>query len=240
MQAGFTYHTLKYGTTTIEYELSFAARKTLAINVHPDLRVTVEAPEGSDLDQVEQKVKDRAAWIVRQQRDFKRYNFDVPPREYVSGESHRYLGRQYRLKVMQSATSREVVKMQRGRIFIYTPDTGARERVKSLLESWYRKRAKQVFRERLDVCYPHVERFGIEHPDLVVRRMKTRWGSCTEAGKITLNLKLVQKPKACIDYVIVHELCHLIEHNHSPAFYALMDRVMPDWQERRHRLNLLN
>ena len=138
---------LQYGTTIIEYDLTFTTRKTLAIHVHPDLRITVEAPEGSELEQIEQKMHKRAAWIVKQLRDFEQYSFDLPPREYVSGETHRYLGRQYRLKVLQSATSYETARMDRGRILIYAQDTANHERKKALLENWYRKQARRHHRD---------------------------------------------------------------------------------------------
>ena len=228
--------TLQYGTTTIEYEIVYAERRTLAIHVHPDLRVTVEAPSHTTSEVIEERVHNRAAWILRQQRNFARYGFDQPPREYVSGETHYYLGRQYRLKVLQSATSRESARMSRGRILVYVQDTQDRERVKHLLQEWYRKQAKRVFQERLDEWYPKVARFGIDYSELAVRRMKSRWGSCTPSGKITLNLKLIQVPKVCIDYVIVHELAHRKHPNHSSEFYTLLDKVMPDWRERKQRL----
>ncbi|NLF77128.1 MAG: M48 family metallopeptidase [Chloroflexi bacterium] len=237
MSHGTSQHQLQYGTTTVDYSLTYTQRKTLAIHVHPDLRVTVEAPLDSDFTQVEQKMHKRAGWILKQLRDFELYSFDLPPREYVSGETHRYLGRQYRLKVLQSATTRESARMDRGRILIYTRDTADPNRKKGLLEAWYRKQAKRVFQERLDEWFPKIEPYGMDYPTLMVRRMISRWGSCTGTGKITLNLKLIQLPRECIDYVIVHELCHLKEHNHSTAFYALLDRVMPDWRERRHKLN---
>lgn len=223
--------------TTIEYDLAYTSRKTLAIHVHPDLRVSVEAPEGSGFAQVEQKVRKRAAWIVKQLRDFEQYSFDLPPREYVSGETHRYLGRQYRRKVLQSATSRESARMDRGRILVYAQDITNRERKKALLEAWYRRQARRVFQERSDAWFPKLERHGIEYPEMTVRCMRSRWGSCTATGRITLNLKLIQMPKECVDYIIVHELCHMKEHHHGPAFYALLDRVMPDWRARRHKLN---
>jgi len=94
-----------------------------------------------------------------------------------------------------------------------------------------------VFQARLDLGYPRLERYGIERPQIAIRKMQSQWGSCTGAGKITLNLRLIQMPSECIEYVIVHELCHLKEHNHSPAFYALLGRVMPDWEKRKAKLN---
>jgi predicted metal-dependent hydrolase len=228
-------HHIQYGNTRIEFDLSYAARKTLAISVHPDLRVTVEAPDKSALDAIEQKVRKRARWILRQQRDFERYLPHLPPRQYVSGETHRYLGRQYRLKVERNNV--EVVKLARGRIFINVIDPGDKARVKELLDGWYRRQAKRVFRERLDACYPRVQHLGIKYPELALRVMKSRWGSCTQSGRIILNVKLIQVPKEFIDYVVVHEMCHLKEHNHSRKYYDLMDRVMPDWKQHRDQLN---
>ncbi len=227
---------LKYGNTSIEYTLTHTDRETLAIHVHPDTRVTVEAPLDTDFARVEEKVRKRAAWIVKQQRDFRRYSFDLPPRQYVSGESHRYLGRQYRLRIMETDFTPEIVRMDRGFITIFALSK-APGHVQKVLEDWLRTRARAIFTEQVEQWYPRFERFGVKKPQVVVRKMKARWGSCTAAGKITLNLKLIQAPKRLIDYIIVHELCHLVEHNHAPSFYALLSRIMPDWEKRREKLN---
>lgn len=228
-------YSVQYGTTIISYEVSFAARKTLAIEVHPDLRVTVRAPEGSALETIRQKVKKRVPWILRQQRQFESYLPKLPPRQYVSGETHRYLGRQYRLKVSESET--EAVKLSRGYFFISLRDRSDTERVKTLLLEWYRQQAERVFEERLDACLTKLRFLHLNKPELEIRQMATRWGSCTPEGKILLNLRLIQVPKEYIDYMVMHELCHLKEHNHSRRFYELLNRVMPDWQKKRQRLN---
>lgn len=229
---------VEFGTTTIEYEVAYSDRTTLAIHVHPDLRVTVTAPHDSDLAVVAQKVRKRAPWILRQKRDFQRYLPHLPPREYVSGETHRYLGRQYRLKVLPSETTYEGIKMQRGRLFVTVADPTDTGRVRQLVEGWYRRRARIVFSERLEAWLPRARRLGITaEPAISLRVMKTRWGSCTAAGHILLNPKLIQVPKPCVDYVIVHELCHLREHNHGAAFYRLLATIMPDWEDRKRRLD---
>ena len=228
-------HSVQYGDTTINYNLTYAQRKTLAITVHPDLSVTVKAPEATDLADIEAKVCKRAAWILQQQRDLERYLPHLPPRQYVSGETHRYLGRQYRLKVIEDGA--ESIKHSRNYIYVRVQDRADTERIKGLLDDWYRAHAKQVFAERLAACYPKVEHLGIAYPDLIIRVMKSRWGSSSPSGKITLNIKLIQVPKAYIDYVIFHELCHLKEPNHSQRYYELLDRVLPDWRERREKLN---
>lgn len=230
-------HFLKYGTQTIEYELTFAPRKTLAVQVHPDLSVIVKAPEGTDATLVEQKVLKRAAWIVKQQRQFELYLPDVPPRQYVSGESHRYLGRQYRLKVVEvSGGSTESVRLTRQFLYVETSDKQS-VHVRKLVETWYREQASFVFQGRLDTCHAKLARFDIPYPGLVIRQMSTSWGNCSATGAISLNIKLIQVPVDYIDYVIIHELCHLKYLHHGPEFYKLLARALPDWQTKRDRLN---
>ena len=106
-----------------------------------------------------------------------------------------------------------------------------------MLDAWYLSHAKRVFAERLAACYPRVEGLGIPFPSLAIRDMKARWGSCSAKGRLTLNRRLIHVPKDLMDYVILHELCHLKEYNHGPAFYALLERVLPDWKARRQKLN---
>jgi hypothetical protein len=230
-------HSIDYGETTIEYEVTFSDRTTLGISVLPDLTVEVVAPRGSDPDLIAAKVHKRAAWILRQRRDLEQYLPAPPPPEYVSGESHTYLGRRYRLKVRQSATTYETVKLRGGYIEIYARDKGDRQHIGELLEGWYRRHAERVLPERLTACFPPFERLGVASPPLKIRTMKTRWGSCTPAGTILLHPGLIKVPKRCIDYVITHEMCHLVEHHHGEAFYALLARIMPDWQQRKQTLN---
>lgn len=229
-------HSVRYGSTAIHYNLSYDRRRTLAITVEPDLSVTVKAPEDSPLAEIEAKLHKRAPWILKQQRELERYLPHLPPRQYVSGETHRHLGRQYRLKVVENA--REGIKLGRSYIYVHAQDKAATEHIKHLLHDWYRAQAKQIFAERLAACYPKVEHLGVVYPDLAVRVMKSRWGSTSPAGRVSLNVKLVQVPKAYIDYVVFHELCHLKEPNHSPRYYELLDRVLPDWRHRRQKLNM--
>ena len=231
-----TKYSIQFGNSTIEYDLTFTPRKTLAIEVQPDLRVTVRAPEGANLAEIEAKVRKRAPWIFRQQRQFALYLPKLPPRQYVSGETHRYLGRQYRLKVIENGPA-ETVKLTRGYFYIGVLDKGDPRRVERLLMAWYRCQARRIFQERLDLCLAKVRFLNLNYPELTIRQMQTRWGSCTPEGKIILNLKLIQVPKAYIDYVVMHELCHLKEHHHGRRFYELLNRVMPNWREQRKRLN---
>ena len=227
--------TVQFGRKQIAYTLLYSARKTLGIDVHPDLSVVVTDPNGSADDAVAQRVKKRAAWIIEQQRFFENYLPAIPPREYVSGESHRYLGRQYRLRVHKADA--DAVKLARGQINVGLVDTTKKDRVRALVTRWFAARAETVFHEQFTACVERAARHGIEADTFHIRRMKNRWGSCTSEGHILLNPDLILAPATCIEYVIAHELCHLKEHNHGSGFYRLLTALLPDWEQRRQRLN---
>jgi predicted metal-dependent hydrolase len=229
-------HSVAYGTQTLTFRLERRSRKTLAIEVHPDQSIRVKAPLRLSLNRIVERVEQRGAWIIKQQRRFAELPPPQPEREFVSGESYRYLGRQYRLKVRQA--QEEGVRLYQGRLEVSMHDPSDSARVQALLRGWFREKAELVFRERSERCRKHVATFGIEHPgDFTLRRMKKRWGSCSKDGRILLNTQLVGAPKTCIDYVIVHELCHVVHHNHSRAFYTLLSACMPDWRERQKLLH---
>ncbi|MGZ3951207.1 MAG: M48 family metallopeptidase [Flavisolibacter sp.] len=229
-------HSILFGDTEINFSLNYVDRKTLAIHVDPDGYVSVDAPLSADIEKVYGKVKKRASWILKQQRQFETYPSVLPERRYVSGETHRYLGRQYRLKVIEGLG--ETVKLTRGKLQVETRCPKDNLHVRSLLQAWYRSKALIVFTERYAQCLKGIEQLGIYHnKGFQLRFMTKRWGSCTCKGAIILNPELIAAPKDCIDYVIIHELCHLEEHNHSQAFYRLLTAALKDWKLRRQRLN---
>lgn len=229
-----TSHAIHYGNSRIIFELTYSQRKTLGIVVRPDRSVVVTAPEGSALESIEALVHKRGGWILKQQQELERYPEPQPERDYVSGESCAYLGRRYRLKVLESP--KDIVKPTRGWLHVYAQNNNP-ARIKRLVEGWYRSRARQIFAKRLEICYLRARHLGIPYPTLSIRTMEARWGSCPGPGRILLNTRLVQTPVACIDYVILHELCHLAEPNHTARFYELLSRMLPDWQKRREQLN---
>ncbi len=228
---------VRWGNISIPFRYTYAKRKTLAISVHPDLSVTVKAPEGTPIEAIREKIKKRASWIRRMWREFEIFLPKQPPRRYINGEAHRYLGRQYRLKAIQGDT--ESVKCLRGYLWVTTKEEPKPEKVRRLLENWYRTHANKIFRERLKECHTKAGHQGVSLPHLVIRTMATRWGSCSRSSKIILNLELIKTPKDCIDYVIAHELCHLQEGHHGPRFWRLLSRLMPDYTNKRMRLNSL-
>lgn len=222
-----------FGTETIRYEIRFlATRRTLGIEVHPDLSVVVRAPTDCDLATIQARVGKRASWISKQLSNFQRYSPRTPARQYVSGETHLYLGRQYRLKVVAGEPA--AVKMNRGHLVLTLPGKAEPDRVKALLHRWYLDHARQIFIAVLDEFLPRFK--GHQRPRLIVRAMQSRWGSLSRAGTMTLNANLVRAPRACIEYVVVHELCHLKYRGHDSSFFKLLRQVMPDWEKRKQRL----
>ena len=228
---------VQYGQSTIDYDLSYSDRKTLGIKVHPDKTVQVTAPLNTTEDDVKEKVISKAAWILRQQDFFLSFHPMTPPRKYVSGETHLYLGKQYRLKIVE--TEKESVKLSAGYIIVSLVDKSNKSRVNRLLRSWYKSKAEihfnQLFEEKLHIA----QTLTNESPALKYRWMEKRWGSCDRNGTVHLNLELIKAPKACMEYVIIHEICHLAHLNHSSAFYELLGKLYPNWRETKDRLERL-
>lgn len=207
----------------------------LTIRVLPDLSVQATAPVGHRLSAIRVRVQRRAGWISRQRQRFSRFHPFPPPRRYISGETHLYLGRQYRLKVHPAA--KRGVKLLGCFFHVHTPRPRHRPGVRQLLESWYDVHAKHLFAQRLQAQHARLSSLKLPKPRLRVQQMVKRWGSCTKEGTILLNRNLVKTPSECVDYVIVHELCHLREHGHGSRFQRLLSTVLPDWPRRKERLN---
>jgi predicted metal-dependent hydrolase len=144
------------------------------------------------------------------------------------------MGRQYRLKVIYDSESN--VKLLGKYITVVSPYTGTADTVKSLLNEWYRIRAEAKLPEIVDRCSEKFKAFGILRPEIKFKVFSKRWGSCTQQGRMWLNVDLIKAPLACIEYVITHELCHQKEHNHGKEFFRLLNKIMPDWQKRKERL----
>lgn len=226
---------VNYGKHTIPVNVLYEVRNQLAIIVRPDMTIEARAPEGSEPHLVQKKLDEKARWMWNQLDFFEQYQPLQPPRRYVNGETHVYLGRQYRLKVDQSAN--EQVRLV-GKFFrVETRDPEDNEKIKSLMQDWYHQHAKVLIARRLNFYLSDVQRYGAEEPIVRIRRMKKRWGSCKFEGVMTFNTELVKAPIDCLDYVLVHELCHLVHPNHSPEFYRLLSVIMPDWQKRKDRLS---
>lgn len=228
-------HNVRYGAHRIDFTVVRRERTTLEIAVEPDASVVVAAPKDAPLAAIEEKVRRRAAWIRRQQRYFIQFLPRTPDRQYVAGETHLYLGRQYRLKVVRHVQAG--VKLLRGFIVVQTHRPERVEVTRELVEAWYRQRAHAKFAERLEINllrFPSPENYRPK--GLIVRQLRQRWGSMSPASRLLLNRRLIEAPLDAIDYVITHELCHIAVPHHGPEFFELLDCVLPDWPKRKDRL----
>ena len=220
-----------FGSNEIGYEVKFSKRKSLGIKVYPTGDVEVLAPIDTSSEAIEQRVLRRAQWIVRQQNYFKELGERSPEKRFISGESHYYLGRQFLLRVEEGKPNSVRYK---GRYFevICTPTSKA----KKLMKAWYKSHAKIKFAEFAEPIIARFEKYGVAPSSLYIQEMENRWGSCTSKGKIILNTQLIKAPRPCIEYVITHELCHLLHPDHTKAFWDLLQKEMPDWERWKDKL----
>ncbi|MES9951020.1 MAG: SprT family zinc-dependent metalloprotease [Candidatus Thiodiazotropha sp.] len=228
---------LQYGEISIPYQVFFVPGRQdrVAIHVHPDGSVQVDAPTQASLAEIKQAVGKRCRWLSTHLDIIKRQRMHLLSREYVSGESHFYLGRRYLLKVRVNGLEDPSVKLRHGQLQV-TTDNSDRETIKSLLWRWYRIHAHDQFDRRLDDLCQKLSWINSK-PSWKLLTMKKQWGSCSPKGLISLNPHLVKAPSACIDYVLLHELCHLKRHDHSPAFYRLLRKEIPAWESVKSRLD---
>ena len=209
--------------------------RRLKIKIYPDCRVEVAAPPSASDQEVKQGVELKVRWIIKKLRVFRDQLEGTSARKYLSGESHYYLGKQYLLKVEVSALEPSGVKLLRGVLRVAVREKRS-DLVRKQLEGWYRTRAREIFSKRMDALLDQAL-WVSEMPLMRILAMKSQWGSCSPNGLITLNPMLVKASRDCIDYVILHEFCHLVEHNHGEKFYRLMGQVMPNWKQVKDRLD---
>lgn len=231
-------HRVAYGDEQIVFNLRRQPSRVvtrIAIHVEPDGRVEVDAPASAALADVVAAVRKRSRWISQHVRAAKARLAHVLPREYVSGESIHYLGRRYRLKVIVQVDARPVAKLRGAFVVVSAPEHDP-VTIRSALDTWYRERASEVFTQRLAAVAVPL-RWIRHQPPFRLQFMTRQWGSCSPSGRLTLNPWLVAAPREAIDYVLLHELCHLKHHNHSRNFYATLSRHLPRWEEIKARLD---
>lgn len=231
-------HQIQYGNKTIEFTIERKNVQNVNLNIKPDMTIEVSAHERVPLHFICDFVKGKGDWISRHVKNFE----NVKPhkqseREYVSGESFKYLGKQYRLRV-QVAEKEEVVKYFRGFIYLYVKNKNNFNRKEKLMEKWYHAKAHQVFSDSLEKMYSLVQKYDIPKPKIELRVMKARWGSAlVDTNTILLNSELIKAPKHCIDYVVLHELIHFKYNDHSDSFYKMLYSLIPDWEKRKKILD---
>lgn len=229
-------HLLEIGRESITFRLRRSARKTLGISVDPEGEVLVTAPEAATMDSVTTIIRRRAAWILDKQAEVFARPVPTTPRRYVPGETHRFLGRQYRLSVEPDTRG---TRREGDRIIVGGVSADEPRRIRNRLNNWYSREAREIFPERLAACFALFRGEIDRSPKLKISPLEKRWGSFIQASHtLILNRALVQASLPLIDYVVIHELCHAWHPNHDHDFIAVLHAKLPDWAARKKELDL--
>lgn len=228
--------TIEYGQSKFHYKILKSKRKTVTIMVTPSAEVIVKAPLEADDKKIYSLVLKRARWITQKMEYFEmRLKTKLPERLYISGESHYYLGKAYKLKVIKS--TRDFVQLKNGKLNLFVTDCNSLILKKQTLDDWLKSKAISKFEERFNTCLNKISHWKIKHPQLLIKTMLRRWGSITSTNKLILNTNLIKANTRCIDYVILHELCHLRYWDHSKKFQNLLRVLMPDFEKQKAKLD---
>ena len=225
------------GDQEISYVLERKQVKNLNLRIKKDGSVFVYANDIVPFEEVDEFVCNKASYILDAIKRFNEIALYKPqPKQYVSGETFYLQGRGLRLQVSQAA--KDSISSDGVYIYLKVKDVNDFENKRRMVNRFLDNQCKAIFGEVMDELYPLFKKYGIERPTLRIRDMETRWGSClAKKGIVTLNKRLLEAPRNCIEYVVMHELCHFMHPNHSKYFYAFLSMLMPDWKERKQFLD---
>lgn len=224
---------LTYGRTNIVFDVIFKKRKTMEIAVEPPKTITVTAPIGTTEDEILKKVESKGSWIIQKIYSFKHMQYSHINREFVNGESFMYLGRNYSLQIeVDSSFKKPEVKLYRGK-FIVKASSKNDEDIRNAMEQWYRNRAKEVIGSRVKY---YQKFFSKEPTDIRIKEQKKRWGSCTSKNELLFNWRCIMAKSNALDYIVIHEMCHMYHKDHSNEFWELVASVLPDYEVRKEWL----
>jgi predicted metal-dependent hydrolase len=228
-------HTFVYGAYAYTYSVEFSARKTLGLEVRPDLSISVRAPLDTQQSDIEAFLTRKWLWLEKNMAAFRKYAKTSRDKQYVSGEAFYYLGRQYMLYVERD--SLDMVKLERGKLHVYTTrSVQQNDYTKVLVENWFARQRRRIFAQEYRRAGQKFERQTL--PELRERAMTRRWSSHTADSVIYLNPRLIQAPRQAIYYVCIHELCHVNNKRHDQDFYRTLEAHIPKWQTIKHALEV--
>jgi predicted metal-dependent hydrolase len=220
----------------IDIEVTLKAIKNVHLSVYPPYgKVKVAAPSRMSIENIKIYTISKLGWIKEQQKKFKS-QIRESKREYLTKESHYYLGQRYMLKINEINSAPSVI-LRHKTIELYIRPQTSKLKMHLVLEDWYRSELKLIIQELITKWE---KKIGVKSESFGIRKMKTKWGSCnTDTKSVLLNLELAKKPYQCIEYIVVHELVHLLERRHNDRFITLMNRFLPEWKQLKNDLNRL-
>lgn len=227
-----------YGNFNLDYILTYSDRKSMAIIVHPSMRVEVKVPNVATEDEINKFLKSKYVWMNSKLEFFKKFNLDISEKKYISGSDVLFLGKQYKLLV-NSGESNSVIKDGNEIILTTTSDTTDSGNNLNILNIFYHREAEKVFKRRFRACLKLFPAEYLNSVSFKVRKMNKRWGSYQASkNNILLNLELIKADRQCIDYIIVHELCHIKHKTHNKEFYKTLSLKVPNYESIENKLEL--
>ncbi len=229
---------ITYGNKKIKFTVKRGRRKkTVAIHIQPNTAVVVLSPQFIEDMKIKEIVLKRAKWIIEKQEKLNKIRADISKKDFVSGEAFPYLGRQYRLKVIRSISSEEKCKLFNGRFQVLISKklkgNAAKEAIRCKLVEWYMERAQEKINERINRYSPQIGKWPKK---VIIKNQEKRWGSCSSLGVLRFNWKAIMAPITALDYIVVHELCHLKCHDHSKKYWRSVESIIPDYMKHRNWL----
>ncbi len=229
---------ISYGNKKIKFTVKRGSRKkTVAIHIQPNTRVVVLSPQLIENMKIREIVLKRAKWIIEKQEKVKKLRADISKKEFISGETFYYLGRQYRLKVIRSISPEEKCKLLNGRLQVLISKKlkgkAVKEAIRGKLVEWYMERAQEKINERINRYSPQIGKWPKK---VIIKNQEKRWGSCSHSGILRFNWKAIMAPMSVLDYIVVHELCHLQYHDHSRKYWHSVESIIPDYKKHRNWL----
>ncbi|ACL69205.1 M48 family metallopeptidase [Halothermothrix orenii] len=231
---------VRIGNTVIKYNIVRTNRKTVGLIVDPEDGVIVRSPERLSDDRIRKLLKKKARWLMEKLRLINEFKPKPASYEFLSGEKLPYLGRKYRLKVTKDDGIKSVkVRLYQGKFEINVSSSIKREekrdKIRKALIKWYKEHAKDKINERVRI---YQNRIGVKPNNIIVKEQKKRWGSCSSKGNININWRIIMAPMSVVDYIVVHELVHLIHPDHSVNFWELVETVITDYREKQKWLRI--
>ena len=218
----------------IEYKVIYSRRRSITISISPHNGVVVRAPKSVSLQKIDIFVSEKSGWIrkhLNTYSDAVRLNYG---KEYKDGEIHYYKGKEHILRIIRSP--KYYITKSEGIIEAGLPDTSDTLIIKAMLDKWYRKMAILHFNQLFENILIKYESYHFNPSELIVRSSKSRWGSCSSKGRISISSELIKLDEKFYEYIIIHELCHLIHHDHGKGFYMLLEEILPDYKVVRKEL----
>jgi len=231
---------VKCGLAVIDYTLTRKPVKNINLRIKPDGKVLISANKRVPVSYIDNLIKDKQAYILRVLKKLEEKQKQEPPlpEKYKDGERLMILGSEKTLKVMEG--SPETVSLDGEWVVLTVKNKDDIKHKENIVNRWLKELQEDLFSDICRETYRIFEKYGVEYPVIKIRKMKSRWGSCQpQKGIITLNSKLIEAPRKCIEYVVLHEFAHFIHPDHSKKFYGFIERFMPDWKERKKELNRL-